>query len=88
MKFESMPEFPPAGKPEHVGSGAPLETATESVRRIAEAMAKNEEEMKEARRGGKIGDVRALKEKQLELLTERQTILQGVAKNRAHKLRG
>lgn len=36
MKFESMPEFSPAGKPEHVASGKPLEEAKEEERRLME----------------------------------------------------
>ena len=80
MKFESTPE--------HVGSGKPLESATEAVKRIAESMAENEEALREAKRAGDAERVKTIQAEQEELLEERRKILQGTAKDRDYPLAG
>ncbi|MBI1956881.1 MAG: hypothetical protein HYS44_00250 [Candidatus Niyogibacteria bacterium] len=80
MKFESTPE--------HVGSGKPLESATEAVKRLAEKMADTDEAMEEARRAGDMKRAKLLKTEHERLFAERQKILREAAKSRPYKLAG
>ena len=88
MKFESMPEFAPTGKPEHVGSGAPLETATEAVKRLSANMAKKEEAAQIARKAGHAKQAEALEMERENLRAQQQKILQKAAENKPYRLAG
>ncbi len=86
MKFEQAP--PPPPPQEHVGAGQPHERATEATKRIAQAMDKNEEALREAVRAGKIETINTIRKEQTRLADESRKIRQHAAENKKFGLAG